>query len=57
MCLWCNGSTCLFSGQDDGSIPSGHLSFLSSVVERTTLDRVAAGSIPAGGFVVGSDIK
>lgn len=35
---------------DGGSNPSRHPRLLSSVVERTTLDRVVAGSIPAGGF-------
>ena len=35
---------------DGGSNPSRHPRLLSSVVERTTLDRVVAGSSPAGGF-------
>ena len=33
-----------------GSIPGVGTSCRSSVVERTTLDRVVAGSIPAGGL-------
>ena len=35
-----------------GSNPADDtISLLSSVVERTTLDRVVAGSIPAGGLL------
>ena len=50
-CLWRSGQRVpLLKAMTKVRILPGTPSLLSSVAERTTLDRVVAGSIPAGGF-------